>query len=77
MVGGELMARGMHFGKPRPGRIHGPFDFVFQPYSPEVLHCSRNGISVSSGKGLNFIALIMYLCYQNSMETTIGRIFIR
>ena len=45
-------------------------------YPPEVSHCSRNRISVSSGKVLNSITndVILSLKYD---ETTSGGIFIR
>ena len=50
------MACGMDFGKPRLGEYTAP--------SPEVSHCSRNMILVSSGNGLNFISNDVFLLLQ-------------
>ena len=55
MVGGELMARGMDFRKPRLGEYTTPSNLCLCQYPHEVSHCSLNGISVSPGKGLKFI----------------------
>ena len=44
------MARGIDFQKPRLGE----YSLCLCQHSPEVSHCSRNKVSVSSGKGLNF-----------------------
>ena len=51
------MAGGMDFRKPRLGEYvyTAPSSLCSYQYPPEVSHCSRNRISVSSGKGLNFI----------------------
>ena len=49
------MARGMDFRKPRLGEYTAPSSLCSYQYPPEVSHCSRNRISVSSGKGFNFI----------------------
>ena len=55
MVGGELMARGMDFRKPRLGEYTTPSNLCLCQYPHEVSHCSLNRISVSPGKGLKFI----------------------
>ncbi|RMX44752.1 hypothetical protein pdam_00009181 [Pocillopora damicornis] len=52
---GEMMARGIDFRKPRLGEYTAASSLCLCQHPPEVLHCSRNRISVSSGKGLNFI----------------------
>ena len=49
------MARGIDFRKPRLGECTAASSLCLCQHPPEVLHCSRNRISVSSGKGLNFI----------------------
>ena len=49
------MARGMDFRKLRLGEYTAASSLCLCPHSPEVSHCSRSRISVSSGKGLNFI----------------------
>ena len=49
------MARGMDFRKLRLGEYTAASSLCFCRHSPEVSLCSRNRISVSSGKGLNFI----------------------
>ena len=49
------MARGIDFRKPRLGEYTGPSSLCVCQYQPKVSQCSRNRISVSSGKGLNFI----------------------
>ena len=50
-----MMARGIDFRKPRLGECTAASSLCLCQHPPEVLHCSRNRISVSSGKGLNFI----------------------
>ena len=55
---GELTVRGMDFRKPRLGEYTAATSLC---YLPEVSHCSRNRISVSSGKGLNFITSDVFL----------------
>ena len=49
------MARGMGFRKLRLGEYTAASSLCLSQHSPEVSHCSRNRISVKSGKGLNFI----------------------
>ena len=49
------MALGMDFRKLRLGEYMAASSLYLCQHSPEVLHCSRSRISVSSGKGLNFI----------------------
>ena len=49
------MARGMDFRKPKLGEYTAASSLCLCQYPPEVSHCSRNRISVSPGKGLNFI----------------------
>ena len=65
------MARGMDFGE-----YTAPSSLCLCQYPPEVSHCSRNRISVSSGKVFNSITndVILSLKYD---ETTTGGIFIR
>ena len=64
------MARGMDFRKPRLGEyVHtAPSSLCSYQYPPEVSHCSRNRISVSSGKGLNFITndVVLLLKYDEN-----------
>ena len=55
------MARGMVFRKPRLAEYTAPFELVVMPVSAEVSHCLRNRMSVSSGKGLNFITNDVFL----------------
>ena len=58
------MARGMDFRKPRLGEyVHtAPSSLCLYQYPLEVSHCSRNRISVSSGKrGLDFITNDVFL----------------
>ena len=57
------MARGMDFRKPRLGEYvyTAPSSLCSYQYPPEVSHCSRNRISVSSGKGLDSITNIVFL----------------
>ena len=55
------MAHGMYFRKLRLGEYTTPSSFCLCQYPPEVSHGSRNRISVSSGKGLNFITNYVYL----------------
>ena len=55
------MARGMDFRKPRLGEYTAPSSLCSYQYPPEVSHCSRNRISVSSGKGLDFITNDVFL----------------
>ena len=68
------MARGMDFRKPRLGEYvyTAPSSLCSYKYAPKVSHCSRNRISVSSGKGLDFITNDVFL-----LLTAIGGIFIR
>ena len=56
-----LMARGMNFEKPRLGQNTCPSSLCLFQYPLEVSHCSDNRISVSLGKGLNFITNYMFL----------------
>ena len=51
------MPLGMDFQKPRLREYTAPSSLCLCQYSPEVSHCSRDRISVSSGKGLNFITI--------------------
>ena len=46
---------GIDFRKPRLGECTAASSLCLCQHPPKVLHCSRNRISVSSGKGLNFI----------------------
>ena len=57
------MARGMDFRKPRLGEYlyTTPSSSYSYQYPPEVSHCSRNRISVSSGKGLDSIINVVFL----------------
>ena len=55
------MARGMDFRKPTSREYTAPSSLCLCHYPAEVKHCSRNGISVSLGKGLNFIANDVFL----------------
>ena len=54
------MARGMDFRKLRLWGM-APSSLCIGQYPPEVSHCSRNRISVSSGKGSNFITNNVFL----------------
>ena len=47
------MARGMYFRKLRFEEYMAPSNLCLYQYPPEVSLCSRNRISVSSGKGMN------------------------
>ena len=49
------MARRMEFRKSRLGEYTAASSLCLCQHPPEVSHCSHNRISVSSGKGLNFI----------------------
>ena len=49
------MAHGMDVRKPRLGDYTAASGLYLCQHPPEVSHCSRNRISISSGKGLNFI----------------------
>ena len=55
------MARGMDFRKPSLGEYTAPSSLCSYQYTPEFSHCSRNRISVSSGKGLDFIKNDVFL----------------
>ena len=55
---GELMVCGMDFQKPRKREYTVALSFCLFQHPPEVLHCSRNRILVSSRKGLNFIKMM-------------------
>ena len=55
------MARGMDFRKPRLGEYTAPSSLCLCQYLPEVLRCARNRTSVTSGKGLNFITIDVFL----------------
>ena len=55
------MARGMYFWKLRLEEYTAPSSLCLCQYPPEISHCSRNRISVSSGKGLNFITNYVFL----------------
>ena len=50
------MARGIEFWKPRLGEYTAPSSLCLCQYPPELSRRSGNGISVSSGKDLTFIA---------------------
>ena len=52
---GELMVCGMDFRKPGKREYTVALSLCLFQHPPEVSHCSRNRILVSSGKGLNFI----------------------
>ena len=72
------MTRGMDFRKPRLGEYTAPSSLSLCQYPPEVSHCSRNRISVRKAQERAWTALqMMHFSYQNTMETTIGRIFIQ
>ena len=60
------MARRMEFRKPRLGEYTTASNLCLCQHPPEVSHCSRNRISVSSGKGLNFITnnVVLLLKFQ-------------
>ena len=55
------MACGMDLRKLRLEECTAPSSLCLCQYPPEVSHCSRNRISVSSGKGLNFITNYVFL----------------
>ena len=55
------MAREMDFRKPRLGEYTAASSLCLCQHPPEVSHCSRNRISVSSGKGLDFITNDVFL----------------
>ena len=58
---GELIARGIYFRRLRWEEYTAPSSLCLCQYPPEVSHCSRNRISASSGKGLNFITNYVFL----------------
>ena len=65
------MPRGMDFRKPTLGEYTAPSSVRLYPqYPPEVSDCSRNRISVGSGKGLNFITndLLLLLKYDSRIQ---------
>ena len=75
---GEMMTRGMDFRKPRLGEYMAPSSLSLCQYLPEVSHCSRNRISVRKAQERAWTAWqMMHFCYQNTMETTIGKVFIQ
>ena len=53
------MVREMDFRKPKLKEYTTPSSLC--QYPPEVSHCSRNRISVSTGKGVNFITNVVFL----------------
>ena len=55
------MARAMDFRKPRLREYSTPSSLCLCQYPPKISHCSRNRISVSSGKGLHFITNYVFL----------------
>ena len=68
------MARGIDFRKPRLGEYTGPSSLCVCQYQPKVSQCSRNRISVSSEKGLNFITndVFLFLKYDENYAQLIG-----
>ena len=55
------MTREMDFRKPKLKEYTTPSSLCLCQYPPEVSHCSRNRISVSIGKGVNFITNVVFL----------------
>ena len=55
------MACVVDFWKPRLGEYKAPSSLSLYQYPPEVLHCSGNRISVTSGKDLTFITNVFVL----------------
>ena len=55
------MIRGAYFRKLRLEEYTVPSSLCLCQYPPEVSHCSRYRISVSPGKGLNFIPKYVFL----------------
>ena len=55
------MARGNYFLKLRLKEYTAHPSLCLCQYPPEISYCSRNRISVSSGKGLNFITNYIFL----------------
>ena len=55
------MAHAMDFRKPRLREYSTPSSLCLCQYPPKISHCSRNRISVSSGKGLHFITNYVFL----------------
>ena len=55
------MACMVDFWKPRLGEYKAPSSLSLCRYPPEVLHCSGNRISVTSGKELTFITNVFLL----------------
>ena len=64
------MARiyGIDFRKTRLGECTAASSLCLRQHPREVSHCSRNRISASSGKGLNFITndVVLLLKYDGS-----------
>ena len=64
------MARiyGIDFRKPRLGECTAASSLCLCQHPPEVSHCSRNRISASSGKCLNFITndVVLLLKYDGN-----------
>ena len=64
------MARiyGIDFRKPSLGECTAASSLCLCQHPPEVSHCSRNRISASSGKGLNFITndVVLLLKYDGN-----------
>ena len=58
---GKLMACVVDFWKPRLEEYKAPSSLSLCQYPPEVLHCSGNRISVTSGKDLTFITNVFVL----------------
>ena len=60
-VGGEFVTREIDFRKPKLREYTAPSSLCLCQHPPEVSHCSRNRISVSRGKGVNFITNVVFL----------------
>ena len=68
------MARAMDFRKPRLGEYSTPSSLCLCQYPPKISHCSRNRISVSSGKGLHFITNYVFLLLECDGNTILHAI---
>ena len=56
-----MIACVVDFWKPRLEEYKAPSSLSLRQYPPEVLHCSGNRISVTSGKDLTFITNVFVL----------------
>ena len=56
-----MIACVVDFWKPRLEEYKAPSSLSLHQYPPEVLHCSGNRISVTSGKDLTFITNVFVL----------------